>query len=76
MQHRRRVIGQRDSGGGEELTGLVLGEAQLRGADLRQVAGKSQLMQAQRQVSAGGDDRPDSRRQARQQRCELPGGVG
>jgi hypothetical protein len=27
MQHRRGVLGQRDSGGGEELTGLLLGEA-------------------------------------------------
>jgi hypothetical protein len=48
MQHRGYVLGQRDSGGGEELAGLVLGEAQLRGADLSQVTGQPQLVQAQR----------------------------
>jgi len=42
------MLGQRDSGGGEELAGLVLGEAQLRGADLSQVTGQPQLVQAQR----------------------------
>jgi hypothetical protein len=40
MQHRGRVLGQRNSGGGEELTGLLLSEAQLRGADLGQVTGQ------------------------------------
>jgi hypothetical protein len=51
MQHRGHVLGQRDSGGGEELAGLVLGEAQLGGADLGQVTGQPQLMQAQRRVA-------------------------
>jgi hypothetical protein len=51
MQHRGRVPGQRDSGGREELAGLVLGEAQLRGADLGQVTGQPQLVQPQRQVA-------------------------
>jgi hypothetical protein len=76
MQHRGHVLGQRDPGGGQELTGLVLGEAQLPGADLGQVTGQPQLVQAQRQVATGGHDRPDSRRQARQQRGELPGRLG
>jgi hypothetical protein len=66
MQHRRDVLGQRDSGGGEELAGLVLCEAQLHGADLGQVTGQPQLVQAQRQVAAGGHDRADFRRQPRQ----------
>ena len=76
MQHRGYALGQRDSGGGEELAGLVLGEAQLCGADLSQVTGQPQLVQAQRQVAAGGHDRAHSRRQARQQCRELPGGLG
>ena len=76
MQHRGHGRGQRDSGDRQELAGLVLGEAQLRGADLGQVTGQPQLVQAQRQVAAGGDDHADTSRQARQQRRELPGGLG
>jgi hypothetical protein len=53
MQHRGHVLGQRDSGGREELTGLVLGEAQLRGTDLGQITGQPQLVQTQRKVASG-----------------------
>jgi hypothetical protein len=76
MQHHGRIVGQRDAASGEELTGLVLGKAELRGANLGQLLGQPQPVQAQRQVTAGGHDRPDPRRQARQQSCELPGGLG
>jgi len=76
VQHGQHRVGQREPGSGQELTGLVLGEAQLRGADLGQLPGQPELVQAQREVAAGGHDRMDARGQARQQRRELPGGLG
>ena len=48
-------------GGGQQLAGLVFGEAQVRGADLGQLPGQPELVQAQRQVAAGGQDRMDAR---------------
>ena len=69
-------VGQRDPGGGQQPAGLVLGEAQLRGADLGQLSGQPQLVQAQRRVAAGGHDRVDVRGEARQQGRELLVGLG
>src|SRR5262249_5016621 len=54
VQHGHYRVGQRDPGGSQELAGLVLGEAQLRGADLGQLPGQPELVQAQREVAAGG----------------------
>jgi len=69
-------VGQRDPGGGQQLAGLVLGEAQLRGTDLDQLPGQPQPVQAQRRVAAGGQDRVYARGEARQQRRELLSGLG
>jgi hypothetical protein len=57
MQQRRPGLGQRDTRGGEKLAGLPLGEAQLRRADLGELAGQPQLMQAQPQIAACGQHR-------------------
>ncbi len=40
LEHRGHVVGQSDPGSGHELPGLLLGEAQLRGSDLGQLAGQ------------------------------------
>jgi hypothetical protein len=57
VQQRRAGLGQLDAGGGQQLAGLVPGKAQVRRADLSQLAGQAQLMQAQPQITARGHDR-------------------
>ncbi len=76
VQHGDHRVGQRNPGGGQQPAGLVFGEAQLRGADLGQLPGQPELVQAQRGVAAGGHDRMDARGEAHQQRRELLGGLG
>ena len=46
VQQRRPGLGQRDARGVEQLAGFALGEAQVGRADLGQLAGQAQLMQA------------------------------
>ena len=61
--------------GVEQLAGLPLGEAQIRRADLGQLARQAQLVQAQRQIAAGGQDRVHVRGEVRQQPGELGEGL-
>jgi hypothetical protein len=67
VEHGGDVVGQRDPGGGHQLPGLLLGETQLGDADLGQLAGQSQSVQAQRRVVTGGHDRVCVRGEVRQQ---------
>ena len=57
VQQRRSGVRQRDPRGIEKLARLALGEAQIRRADLGQLAGQAQLMQAQREIAARGQHR-------------------
>jgi hypothetical protein len=75
MQQRRPGLRQRDTRGGEELAALPLGEAQVCGADLGELAGQAQLMQAQPQVAACGQHRMHVRGEVRQQAGEPGEGV-
>jgi hypothetical protein len=75
VQQAGHMVGQHDSGGAQELAGLGLREAQLRGADLGQFTGEPQLVQAQRRVVAGGHDRVDTPGEVRQQGCQLLDGL-
>ena len=75
VQQRRSGLGQRDTRGGEQLAGLPLGEPQIRGADLGQLAGQPQPMQAQPQVAACGQHRVHAGGKVRQQPGELGEGV-
>ena len=61
VQQRRPGLGQRDTRGVEQLAGLALGKAQVRRADLGQLAGQAQLMQA---AAADRDAWPGSRARA------------
>jgi hypothetical protein len=70
-QQRRAGLGQRDPGGLEKLAGLALGEAQIRRADLGQLAGQAQPMQPQPQIATGGQDSVHMWRKVRQQLSEL-----
>lgn len=76
VQRGHRLVGQRDPGGREQLASLVLGEEQLRRADLGQLSRQPELMQAQRKVAAGGYDHMDVRGEVRQQGGELLDGLG
>ena len=66
----------RSSGGGQQPASLVFGEAELGSADLGQLTGQPELVQAQWGVAAGGQDRMDAWGEVGQQRRELPGGLG
>ena len=61
VQQRRPGLGQRDPRGVEQLAGFALGEAQVGRADLGQLAGQAQLMQA---AAADRDAWPGSRARA------------
>ncbi len=56
MQRGDEVVGKVDAGGGQQLSGFVVGEGELRGADLGEFSGQAQLVQAQWRVVAGGHD--------------------
>ncbi len=71
VQQRYPGLGQPDTRGVEKLTGFALAEAQIGRADLGQLAGQPQLMQAQPQIATGGQDRVCARGKVRQQAGEL-----
>ena len=75
VQSRRAGLGQRDARGIEQLAGLALGEPQIRRADLGQLAGQAQLMQAQPQIATRGQDRMPIGRKTGQQPGELGEGL-
>jgi hypothetical protein len=52
VQRRGRGIGQVDPGAYEQFPRLVLGEAQIAGADLGDVVGKPQPVQPDRRIAA------------------------
>jgi len=71
VQQRGAGLGQRDTRGIEQLAGFALGEAQIRRADLGQLARQAQLMQVQREIATGGQNRLHVAGQVRQQPGEL-----
>ena len=71
VQERHPGFGQRDTRGMKQLPGLALGKAQIRRADLGQVACQAQLKQAQLQIAAGGQHRVHVRGKVHQQASEL-----
>ena len=75
VQQRRPGLGQRDARGVEKLAGFALGKAQVGRADLGQLAGQAQLMQAQPQIVTRGQDRVHVRGKVRQQPGELGEGL-
>ncbi len=75
VQPRRAGLGQRDTRGLQQLACLALGEAQIRRADLGQLAGQAQLMQAQLEIAARGQDCVPVGGKVRQQAGELGEGV-
>ena len=75
VQQRRPGLRQCDIRGGEKLAGLLPGETQIRRADLSELAGQAQLMQAQPQVAARGQHRVHAGGKVRQQPGELGEGV-
>ena len=72
VQQRDPGFGQRDPRGVEQQAGLALGEAQIGRADLGQLARQPQLVQAQPQIMAGGQQRVGARRKV----CQQPGQLG
>ena len=62
---------QRDARGVEELAGFALGKAQVRRADLGELAGQAQLVQAQPHIVARGQDRVRIWGKVRQQPGQL-----
>ena len=75
VQQRRSGLGQRDTRGVEQLACFALGEAQIRRADLGQLACQAQLMQAQPKIMARGQDRVRVGGKVRQQAGELGEGL-
>ena len=71
VQQRRPGVGQRDTRGVQQLAGFALGEAQVGRADLGQLAGQAQLMQAQPQIVTRGQHRVRVPGKVRQQPAEL-----
>ena len=71
VQQRRSGLGQRDTRGIEQLACFALGEAQIGRADLGELAGQAQLMQAQPQIATRGQHRVHVRGKVRQQPGEL-----
>ena len=71
VQQRDPGLRQRDPRGVEQLAGLALGKAQVRRADLGQLAGQAQLMQAQPHIVTRGQDRVHLRGKVRQQPGQL-----
>jgi hypothetical protein len=61
VQQRDPGLGQRDARGLQQLAGLLLGKAQVRRADLGQLAGQPQLVQAQPHIVTRGQDRVHAR---------------
>ena len=57
VQQRHPGVRQLDTRGGEKLAGFVFGEPQIRRADLGELPRQAQLMQAQRQIAAGRQQR-------------------
>ena len=75
VQQRRPGRGQRDARGFEQLAGFALGKAQVRRADLGQLAGQPQPVQPQPHIVTRGQDRVHVRGKAGQQPGELSGGL-
>ena len=75
LQQRRAGLGQRDTRGIKQLAGLAFGEPQIRRADLGQLAGQAQLMQAQPQIATRGQYRMPIWGKAGQQPGELGEGL-
>ena len=71
VQQRCSGFGQRDARGVEQVAGFIPGKAQVGRADLGQLAGQAQLVQAQPQIVARGQDRVRVQRKVRQQPGEL-----
>ena len=71
VQQRRPRRRQRDTRGIKQLAGLALGKAQIRRADLGQLAGQAQLMQAQPHIVTRGQYRVHLRGKVRQQPGQL-----
>ena len=74
MQQRDPGLGQRDTRGVEKLAGLAVGKAQISRADLGQLAGQAQLVQAQPHIVTRGHYRVHVRGKVGQQPGELSGG--
>ncbi len=71
MQQRGTGLGQRDTGGSQQLTCLGQAEAQFGRAEFGQLTGQPQLMQPQWQITPRRDYRVGVRRKAGQQAGEL-----
>ena len=71
VQQRDPGLRQHDARGVKQLAGFALGKAQIRGADLGELAGQAQLMQAQPQIVTRGQHRVHVRGKVRQQPGEL-----
>ena len=69
------AVGQRDARGVEQLAGFALGKAQVRRADLGELAGQAQPVQPQPHIVTRGQDRVHVRGKAGQQPGELSGGL-
>ena len=67
--------GKGDARGVEQLAGLALGEAQLFGADLGELTGQAQLMQAEPEITTRGQHRVRVGGKAGQEQGELGQGV-
>jgi hypothetical protein len=75
VQQRHPGIGQRDPRGLQQLTGFALGKAQLRSAELGQLAGEAEPMQLQPQITTRCQDRVHVSGKVRQQARELGEGL-
>jgi hypothetical protein len=71
VQQRDPGLGQRDARGLQQLAGLLLGKAQVRRADLGQLAGQPQLVQAQPHIVTRGQDRVHARGKVHRQPGQL-----
>ena len=75
LQQRRPGLGQRDARGVQQLAGFALGKAQVRRADLGELARQAHPVQPQPQVMTRGQDRMRIRGEVGQQPGELGQGL-
>ena len=76
IQPGQRWLGQRYPGRLEQGPRLILGEAQAVRADLGELAGQPQPVQAQPEIVPGGKDEPQPRGRAHEQQLQLAQRVG
>jgi hypothetical protein len=76
VQQRRARLGQRDPRGVQQLACFAFGKAQVGRADLGQLAGQAELVQAQPHIVTRGQHRVRVRGKVRQQPGELSEGLG